>query len=294
MKIEAVSIPALDGYELAGMVYQPDENLTKTVVTINSATAVPQRYYKPFAAFLAEKGYTAVTYDYRGIGDSRPASLRGFQMQARDWALLDMAGVIDWVQANHKPQRLFHIGHSYGGQTAGLLPNGDQIDAMVTFSSQSGYWRMQGGNQKMVVGLHVYATLPIFAHLFGYVPWSKFSSAEDLPKGAALEWAKWCRFPHYFLDDTSLPLERFKQFQAPVLAYSFDDDDWGTPQAVDAMMKAYPNLTRRHVIPADIGVSSLGHFGFFRPKAKALWQDPIGWLEKMTTSMQKEPIQPIN
>ncbi len=280
MQVETITIPARDGYALVGTVFQPTENPTQTVVTINSATAVPQRYYKPFATFLAEQDYTVITYDYRGIGDSRPDSLRRFHMQARDWALLDMAGVIDWVQETHQPQRLFHIGHSYGGQTAGLLPNSDRIDAMITFSSQSGYWRLQGGNQKMVVGFHVYATLPILAHLFGYVPWSKFSSAEDLPKGAALEWAKWCRQPQYFLDDASLPLERFQQFQAPVLAYSFDDDDWGTPQAVDAMMQAYPKLTRRHVVPTEIGINSLGHFGYFRPKAKVLWPDVVAWLEE--------------
>ncbi len=151
MQIKTITIPATDGYSLAATSFQPDSNPTETVVTINSATAVPQRYYKPFATFLAKQSYTVITYDYRGIGDSRPKSLRGFQAQARDWALLDMAGVVDWVQATYQPQRLFHMGHSYGGQTAGLLPNGNQIDALVTFSSQSGYWRLQGGNQKLSV-----------------------------------------------------------------------------------------------------------------------------------------------
>jgi predicted alpha/beta hydrolase len=280
MKIESITIPARDGFSLAATRYEPDSNPTNTIVTINSATAVPQRYYKPFATFLANLGYAAITYDYRGIGDSRPASLRGFQATSTDWALLDMAGVVDWAQATYQPQRLFHIGHSYGGQTAGLLPNGDQIDAMVTLSSQSGYWRLQGGSQKAVVGFHVYVTLPLLSHLFGYMPWSKLGSAQDLPKGVALEWAKWCRQPRYFLDDESVPVERFQQFCAPVLAYSFDDDSWGTRQAVDAMMHVYPNLTRRHVVPAEVGVKAIGHFGFFRPKMKLLWQETVAWLEE--------------
>jgi predicted alpha/beta hydrolase len=209
MQIETITIPARDGFSLAATCYEPDSNAVRTIVTINSATAVPQRYYKPFAIYLANQGYTVITYDYRGIGGSRPESLRGFQATSTDWALLDMAGVVDWVQTTYQPQRLFHIGHSYGGQTAGLLPNGDQIDAMVTLSSQSGYWRLQGGSQKAVVGFHVYVTLPLLSHLFGYMPWSKLGSAQDLPKGVALEWAKWCRQPRYFLDDKSLPLERF-------------------------------------------------------------------------------------
>ena len=288
MQIETITIPARDGFSLAATSYQPDDNSTNTIVTINSATAVPQQYYKPFASFLAAQGYTAITYDYRGIGDSRPESLRGFQAKSIDWALLDMAGVIDWAQTTYQPQRLFHIGHSFGGQLAGLLPNSQQIDAMVTLSSQSGYWRLQGGSQKATVAFHVYVTLPLLSHLIGYMPWSKLGSAEDLPKGVALEWASWCRKPGYLLDDKSLPIERYQQFQAPVLAYSFDDDNWGTRQAVNAMMQAYPNLTRRHVFLTEVGVKSIGHFGYFRPKMKTLWQETMAWLEQATAPQPKE------
>ncbi|MCB9006380.1 MAG: alpha/beta fold hydrolase [Ardenticatenaceae bacterium] len=280
MQIEQLTIPACDGYSLAATRYQPEDNPTNTVVLINSATAVPQRYYKYFAIFLAREGYTAVTYDYRGIAGSKPTSLRGFAADARDWALQDMAGVIEWVQKAERPRRLFMVGHSYGGQTAGLLPNHNKIAAMVTFSSQSGYWRLQGGNQKMSAAFHVHLTLPLLSHLFGYMPWSKISSAEDLPKGVALEWSRWCRHPGYLLDDQTLPLERFQQFRAPVLAYSIDDDDWGTARSVDAMMRAYPNLTRRHIVPQEWDLPSLGHFGYFRPKSKVLWPDVVEWLEQ--------------
>jgi len=287
MPVEKISIPARDGYSLSATCFHPDGPPATTAVTINSATAVPQRYYKPFAQYLAEQGYTAVTYDYRGIGGSRPSSLRGFRATAQEWALLDMAGVLDWVQETFQPMRLFHFGHSFGGQLTGLLPNTAHIDAMVTVSSQSGYWRLQGGHEKATVAFHVYVTLPLLAHLFGYMPWSKFSSAEDLPKEAALEWAKWCRMPGYLLDDTSLPVERYRHFQAPVLAYSFADDAWGTRKSVDAMMKAYPHVSRRHVIPAEEGLQSIGHFGYFRPKSRLLWQEALQWLEEVTPQKNK-------
>ena len=280
MEAHSLSIPAKDGFKLAATKYCPAVQQTvKKVVTINSATAVPQRYYKSFASYLADCGYTVITYDYRGIGASRPPSLRGFSALARDWTLLDMAGIVDWVVSEEKPQNLYHIGHSYGGQTAGLLPNGDKIDAMVTVSSQSGHWKLQGGWQKLSVAFHVHFTLPLLALIFGYVPWSKFSSAEDLPKGVAIEWAKWCRMPGYFLDDTSLPLNRYQKFKAPVFAYSFADDNWGTKRSVDAMMKVYPNLQRRHIRPNETGMDEIGHVGFFKPKAKKLWAEIPLWLE---------------
>ena len=289
MEMKDIIIPARDGYSLTGTVFQPDRNPTQTVILINAATAVPQRYYKHFATYCAEQGYTAVTYDYRGIGQSKPKQLRGFAATSRDWTLQDMAGVVDWVQASYQPQRLFMIGHSYGGQMPGILPNADAIDAMITLAAQSGYWGLQGGNRKYSAVFHIYITIPLLCRLYGYMPWSKFGSAEDLPKGAALEWAQWCRYPDYFLEDPTLPLDRYQAFQTPVLAYSFDDDNWGTAPSVDAMMKVYSSLTRRHIVPAEVGLDSIKHFGFFRPKAKGIWQEAIDWLEAAVPSAQQHP-----
>jgi len=83
------------------------------------------------------------------------------------------------------------------------------------------------------------------------------------------------------LSDTSLPLERYKNFLAPVLAYSIDDDDWGTAASVDSMMlNAYSNVERRHIAPADYGIKKLGHMGFFRKGSEPLWQEVFEWLQQ--------------
>lgn len=270
------AIPARDHHRLEATRY--GDPSARDWVIINSATAVPRRFYRHFAAALAEQGYGVLTYDYRGIGGSRPESLRGFQARTRDWVLLDMSAVVRWARDHGADGKLFLIGHSVGGQLAGLLDEPDAVDGMVTFSSQSGYYALQGGEQKAVVWFHVHATLPVLSSLYGYMPWGKIGSGEDLPRGCALEWARWCRDPKYLLGDDSLPLERFDAFGAPVLAYSFDDDKWGTARSVDAMMQAYPNLERRHVVPTDVGLDRLGHFGAFRPDAAALWEETIAWL----------------
>ncbi|MCB9003394.1 MAG: alpha/beta fold hydrolase [Ardenticatenaceae bacterium] len=278
----AFSVLAVDGYPLSVTMYRPEEADTGDVILISSATAVPQRFYKPFAQFLSQHGYRVVTYDYRGIGDSAPKGLRGFQATMSDWVFSDMTAVVDWVDETLRPFHLIHVGHSFGGQTAGMLPNRHKIAAMVTMSAQSGYWKLQGGGQKTAVFFHVHITFPILSRLFGYMPWSLFGSAPDIPKGVALEWGKWCRNPRYLLGDASLPLERYADFTAPVLAYSFDDDNWGTRQAVDAMMQAYPNVEHRHIIRAEKGINAIGHFGFFRPKSKILWQETLSWLQQQS------------
>lgn len=279
MNIHDEFITAKDDYRLAATVYEPDDNPTQTVITINSATAVPRRFYRHLAQFLSEAGYTVITYDYRGIGDSAPESLRGFDVKITDW-VLDIESVLDWAHETYQPSKLWHMGHSFGGQVAGLLPNTAKISAMTTFSSQSGYWKMQGGWQKPAVLFHMYVTFPLLSHVFGYMPWSKVASSEDLPKGVALDWARWCRHPGYLRGDTHLPLARYGEFNAPVLAYSFADDNWGTRESVDDMMSIYPHLERRHIVPSEFNLSAIGHFGYFRPTARILWEDTLEWWQE--------------
>lgn len=275
----AVTLKRIDaaGYPLAASLY--GDPGSGTVAVISAATGVPQYFYKHLAAYLAGRGWAALTYDYRGIGESAPDSLRGFDARMRDWALIDMNAAYRWVNETLRPQRLFAIGHSFGGQALGLLEQPETITAAVGVSAQSGYWGVQAGNEKYRVRVGVTVFIPVLARLFGYLPWSWFASGEDLPKGVALEWARWCRDPDYLLGDDTLPLARYRNFVAPLLSYSIDDDDWGSPRAVDSMMRAYRNVTRAHIVPGEHGIGKLGHSGFFRKTSQPLWHDMAEWLD---------------
>jgi predicted alpha/beta hydrolase len=105
----------------------------------------------------------------------------------------------------------------------------------------------------------------------------------DLPAGAAHQKTA-MRTPGGFLDDPTLPTQRYSTFQAPVLAFSIDDDHEATKASVDAMMAAYPHVQRRHLTPADAGQDHLGHFGYFRTAAQPLWDEAITWLTQPSPS----------
>jgi predicted alpha/beta hydrolase len=271
-----ITIPARDGYPLAGRVFGDTSN---RVVVISSATAVPQRFYRHFAGALAEAGFTAMTYDYRGIEMTGSSELKKLDATARDWALSDLPGAIDWAMGELSPDRLFLVGHSFGGQVAGMYDRPEVVDGMVTLSAQSGHWRFQGGEQKLVVWLHIHVTLPLLSMLMGYMPMKAVGAGEDMPAGVAFEWSRWCRHRDYILGDGTLPLDRFAGFTAPVLAYSIDDDKWGTPRSVDAMMRAYPSVERRHIVPSQHDLDRIGHMGFFRPSSRSLWEEVVAWLD---------------
>jgi predicted alpha/beta hydrolase len=272
-----IQIEAPDGIPVVGYLF-PGEGPRSLL--ISGAVAVPQSFYRPIATFFQNEGYSVVTYDYRGVGESLPAgtSLRSFDATASDWALQDQRGALQWMAAELGSASTYLLGHSLGGQVAGLNSGVAPINAMITVSSQSGYWRHQGGSEPLKVLFHVSVSFPILCALFGYLPWSKIGRGCDLPKGAALQWASWCRHPKYLFSDATLPLENYQHFEAPILAYSIDDDDWGTARSVDALMSNYPNVERRHLVPHELGFDKLGHMGYFRSGREVLWGRALEWL----------------
>ena len=74
--IDDITVPAMDSHPLAATLFLP-RGAKRHAVLINSATAVPRRLYRGFASYLAGRGCAVLTYDYRGIGGSRPKAMNG-------------------------------------------------------------------------------------------------------------------------------------------------------------------------------------------------------------------------
>src|SRR5258708_16787898 len=92
---ELFSLRTADGYTIKGFQWRlaGDRPAARPVVVINPATSVRCRYYARFAAFLFQRGFDVLTYDYRGIGESRLATLRGFDAGWVDWGHFDFGAV---------------------------------------------------------------------------------------------------------------------------------------------------------------------------------------------------------
>ena len=102
VSIRKLAIAAEDGFVLGASLYHPVAARARGTVILHGATAVPQSYYRHFASFLAERGLRVLTYDYRGVGRSRPAQLRGFAATMTDWARLDAAAVHRFVRTHRR------------------------------------------------------------------------------------------------------------------------------------------------------------------------------------------------
>lgn len=278
---QAITLRAADGQDLAASLFEPMSG-NGIAVQINGATGVPRRYYEAFAQYLASRGFTVLTYDFRGIGDSRPSAGAKPPTMLR-WGMLDMAAAAEWIARNRPQHRHAVVGHSFGGQILGLSEHAARYDAAFFVAAQSGYWRYWPWRQRIRLLLAWYLFVPVLTALFGELPgW--FLGGAALPKGVALEWARWCRTPHYLSGEDGRPLRPFyDRMRGPILNLSFSDDPSGPRDGVAAMLGYYPMATKehRHRRPEELGVKAVGHFGFFRRAMPiAEWQAAAEWIEQ--------------
>ncbi|MBS0532077.1 MAG: alpha/beta fold hydrolase [Proteobacteria bacterium] len=286
-----IRFPARDGYSLGGTLFLP-RGPKRHAVLINSATAVPRKVYKGFASYLAKRGCAVLTYDYRGIGDSRqkslvgynqPKSLVGFEASMSDWAALDATAAVAWMRERYKTLPLRYVGHSFGGQALGLLPNNIEVSRALFVAAQAGTWKLMTSPERYrVYALLNFVGVPL-TRLLGYAP-GRMGLGLDLPKGVFLQWVRWVMSERYMFDDSALhALANFSNYRGALRALCISDDPWATRPAVELLCSAFKSVTPEidTIRPDEVGAASIGHFGFFRPEHRdTLWRGAAEWLEE--------------
>lgn len=290
-EIEAVdvTIPTSVGH-IRGHVIEPGSSGgIAAVVVLHPATAVPERLYRGFAEFLAGEGFAVVTYDYRGTGSSgAPSENQGIRM--RDWMAVDVPAVAQWANERFPNVPQLAVGHSIGGHALSLDYGSSELQGFVTIASHAGVTAaIPKLSEKLKVGLVLRVLGPLTARLLGYVPGRRLGLGEDMPGASMLEWSRWSRLSCYFFDDPTMAAEaRAARVTTPVLAIGFSDDLWATPQQIDAIADhlTHTEVERRTIDPGSVGVSTIGHMGFFRrANQDALWPEVSTWLRQRVESI---------
>lgn len=274
--IARLTLVASDGYPLAATRFRAQGEV-RGVVVIAAATGVRQGYYRSFASYLASRGFDALTWDWRGIGDSRhevePCDPR---LTMRAWGERDLDTALAWGRSRAGDRPLLFVGHSFGGQALGLASLGPLVHRAVLVGSTHGYYGHWDRPERWALAALWRGVMPLAASLLGYFPSSRIGFGEDLPKGVARDWARWCRNPDFFGS-----WEGHARLRLPLLAYSFSDD-WIAPhRGVDALLSHYSaaEKTHWHLTPRHIGTSAIGHFGFFREGVSpTLWRETTDFL----------------
>ena len=290
-------LTAPDGYALAAHRWQP-AGPARAVVVINPATAVKAAYYHRYARYLAEHGLAVLTYDYRGIGDSRRGSLRRWRHISKlDWGRYDCEAALAWAKAAYPELPLHLVAHSIGGLLLGLAPSGAAVQRAFTVGSQYAYWPDYGPG-KPLMWLRWHLLMPALTALLGYFPARRLGWHEDLPAAAAYEWA----FRPSRLEDAyrrqgrhgADPLAHFPSVRGEVLALSLADDPFGTPAAIRRLLGYYRGSKRYHLhlSPEAAGVPAIGHFAWFHERFRtSLWPDSLAWLSEGRLPRQARAVE---
>lgn len=282
-----ISFRASDGFELKGHVYG-DPATARAGLLIAPAMGVEQRYYSDFAQWMAAQGWLVLSFDYRGMGASRPAemrgSLKGLEADIRLWAERDASAALDELDRRlGGAERPIHwLGHSLGGQILGLLPNRERVSRAITVGSGSGYWRENAAGLRRYVWWLWYVIVPLSLPLFGYFPGRRLRKVGDLPRGVMAQWRRWCLDRDYMMGEGGAALRaQYAALRTPMLSLAFTDDEFMSRRNTESLHGFYagarPEL--RRIAPADVGVRRIGHFGFFRKHFEAtLWPHVSRWL----------------
>lgn len=281
---------AADGFQLHGHLWTA-LGPPHTALLINPATGVAARYYSRYAAFLARSGFAVLTYDYRGIGASRPKSLRGFRATKHDWGALDCEAAIQLLSNSFPRLQMMAVCHSIGGFALGLAPSATKVHRALFVGCQYAYWNDYHWLLRVPMWMNWHIVMPILTQVFGYFPGKTLRWLEDLPAGVAMEWAtrfhpsfhkRYDRLAHALSPAEGGALEaRMGAIKADILAIADVNDPFATLAATTRLLKYFKGSHREFVRihRRKQGLPKLGHFGFFHDRFKrTLWVESLAWL----------------
>lgn len=264
-----------DHFPLSVKIFEPEISNGKLLL-INSATGVKQQIYFSFAKYLAEKGFTVITYDYRGIGESKPKKMNGFKASMRIWGTVDFKTVTNFIKKEYAGFDKFCLGHSVGALILGMNADSKIFKKFIFVATQDAY--LGNLNFKVAVAglLGFGIALPIMTHFLGYFPANRFGLGESLPKGVAFDWQtlilnKKSTKRLYETNEADFS----KNLYQPTFIIHAEDDSWVTQKGMRNLMKTtYPHLktTYREVKISESDKSEIGHVNFFRSFNRGLWK----------------------
>lgn len=284
----------VDGCRLAAFLYTaPTPQAPRQVAVLHTGAGIEQQRYRYFAHFLADAGVPTLTYDYRGIGASRPERLRGFQATMEDWAEHDSGAAIAWLRERFPASELVGIAHSIGALLQGGAPNAAEQALVVMVGAHTGYYGDYRMPYRLPMAAIWHALMPTFAGVVGYFPGRFLNLGADIPLAVALQWAR-----RRSADLRSHPGETGHERRSrlldhcaglgyPVRMILASDDAFATPASARRLLSYYPRVRMLEsvvVTPQDAGVERLGHFGFFRRRPGAvLWPRLLAKLDTLST-----------
>lgn len=284
MSLQSQSITTSDQLELrlehTGYAGQP-------TVVINPAIGVRRRLYFDFAGWLAEQGIGCVLYNYRGMEDGTTGIPADADLSTVAWGRLDQSAVLDWVFSELNPSRLFLLGHSIGGQLVGFARQLDKVSGIIHITAQKGDQQFWSGIGRLKLFMLWHVLIPLMSRGSTFNASKLGLGAYPWPSIAARQWAAWGRSKDYLFNPKfGYDLTPWRCYQGRLLSLGFTDDPMAPEAAIDGLLSEFHtasdlgHIEKRFIDPTSVKLSTIGHFGFFKPEASHLWEDLKTWIQQ--------------
>lgn len=274
-----------DGVTLGGILLIPTD--PKAVVQFNGGTGAKKEFYLAFVNYLAEHGYVVCLWDYRGIGQSAPSTLRGCTYQYRDYGLQDMPAIRRFLENRYPNLPLLLVGHSAGGQQIAFSEGVASYKGLVAIAVSTGYLKPMPWLFKLKYLYFFYCFTPLSHLIWQCVRAKRFGIMEDLPTPVVKEWRQWCSKLDYFFDpafaNKTVPVDRYESLPFPVHVFWTVDDDISNEANIQQFwshIKSDRGISFRKIVPEEMGVRMINHFGFFKKHFReTLWKEALDQLD---------------
>lgn len=273
--MKELKLKTSDQFPLAVKLFEA-KNPNGKLLLINAATGVKQQVYFSFARYLSEEGFTVLTYDYRGINESKPEHLKGFKASMRIWGTEDFKTLTDFIQDQYPNFNKYVLGHSVGALILGMNPGSAIFKKFIFIATQDAYIGNLNWKVAITALLGFGIALPLTTNLMGYFPANYFGLGASLPKGVAFDWQTLIlnrKSTQRLFDKNKFDFS--KQLNQETFIIHAEDDSWVTKKGMESLMNnAYPNLKKRYceLLASESPKGEIGHVNFFRTYNKPLWK----------------------
>jgi predicted alpha/beta hydrolase len=230
---------------------------------------------------LRNSGFHVLTSDRRGVGSSSLRASRNCNFGYNEILNYDFPALLDAARQRFPSNERLLLGHSLGGQLSALYLSicPDAARALILIAAGNVYYKGWSGLQRWrLLGRMI--LIRALATLLGYVP-ARNGFADNEARTVVVDWSNNCLTGRYAVANSTHDYdESLQRLRKPVLAISFELDQFAPPMSVEFLLAklASSTITRRYFTADDATIARAGHFDWAK-RAGAVVEAIRSWAD---------------
>jgi predicted alpha/beta hydrolase len=292
---EAIEIHAGDGHVLRATVREVKRGVRAQGVAVLAHAMFARRseWERGFTAFLAERGWKTIAFDFRGHGESGAGAAKGARWTYEDLVLRDLPAVVEGARARARGRKVIVVGHSLGGHVAAAAQSIRAIDADAIALLATNVWLevIEPSPVRVVAKRAIGRAMDAICRQRGYFPARRLrlGSDDEAADYMATLWRVVNRRLWGTEDGAVDYWERMRHLSVPVFSLSSDGDPINAHPdcAIRFALRAKGKVTIDRIRTSDDGGAAPGHMEIVTTGAtRSAWGRLEAWMRDASSRVQ--------